>query len=233
MELVLVLVCVLSPIALVFVVTHLRGLTQAEVEQLARKRRDRRISAYFSFDRVEVRVDPGFKKRMKPTGKLYAVSHPLAAFPSVAAALLKYKKHEWVIVALERGKHVGFIWVNKGPDRSQVSLGLALPLMVAAAKQQGCTSVLTFHNHPNPNPGYYDCTRPSERDLTVARERAQVLNRSGLNLVAFVCERGLHYRYFLSPAERFLPLSECIVEIDRANGSSRLRNLSLHWERIF
>ena len=233
MELLLVLLSVLTIINLVFVVTHLRPLRDNEVEYLAGKRRNRRISEYFSFDRRECSVDKGFKKRMKPTGTCYQVDEQLFRFPSTAAALLKYKKHEWIIVAFERDAHVDRIWVNKGLDRSQVFLSLPMESIAHLAKAQAYSSVLTFHNHPNPDPVYLDCTRPSEQDLRTANLRAQAFNTLGVNMVAFVCERGRHYRYLLSPADSFLPLSELIRDMNEINGSSRLGNLSLHLERLF
>lgn len=233
MEFAAVLFGIITLIALVFVVTHLRSLTEDEVERLARKRRDTQVSRYFSFHNREVRIDREFKKRMKPTGTFCRLSEGLFGFPSTAAALLKYKKHEWIIVAFEKDKYVDMIWVNKGPDRSQVSLALPVLRIVEVARQHGYRSVLTFHNHPNPDPAYLDCTRPSERDLNTASERARILNSNGVNLLSFVCERGVHYKYLLSTAKTFLPLSGFVANINNINGLSRLRNLSLHLERIF
>jgi hypothetical protein len=93
--------------------------------------------------------------------------------------------------------------------------------------------VFILHNHPNTNPSYYDCRRPSNKDLESAKEFASVLNGNGINLIEFVCERGMYYEYFLSAADSFLPISEFLVAINRVNGLSRFKNLSLHIERIF
>jgi hypothetical protein len=220
-------------LGLLFVVTHLRPLRRGEVEHLARRRRDQQVSRYFSFHTGEFSVDRQFKKRMKPKGAFYRISQDLSRFPSTAAALLKYKKHEWIIIAFEKDRHVDLIWANKGPDGSTVSPALSVPRMADVAKQQGYSSVLTFHNHPNPSPSHYDCTSASQQDLRSATLRAEVLNSQGVNLLAFVCERGKHYSYFRSAADRFVPLSDFVAQINEVNGSSRLRNLSLHLERIF
>jgi hypothetical protein len=232
MELILVLLTIFTIIDFVFLATHVRPLNEKEIERLGNKRRNKQVSAYFSFDAREFTVDKQFKKRMKPTGTFYELSEDLWRFPSVAAALLKYKKHEWIIVAFEKGKKVDRIWVNKGYDRSGVSLHLPMEGVVDLARSKGHSSILVFHNHPNPNPTYLDCTKPSRKDVESAGRSAAVFNRNGINLMEFICERGRHYRYFLSIADSFLPLSDFTSAIQTINGSSKLKNLSLHLERI-
>lgn len=169
---------------------------------------------------------------MKPSGKFYQMSERLHEFPAIAAALLKYKKHEWIIVAFERDNEILLIWLNKGMNRSIVSSRLSVEDMARVAGEREAASVLTFHNHPNPDPNYLDCTRPSDLDIKTAKIRSSVLNDRGVNFVSFVCERGRPYEYSLSPADSFLPLPQFIEEIDEVNGRSRLKNLSLHVERI-
>jgi len=233
MELILVLVSIFGFITLVFVFTHLRPLNEDEVKQLGTKRRGKQIRGYFSFVAGEFNVDKEFKKRMNPNGAFYRINEGLFGFPSVAAALLKYKKHEWIIIAFEKQKKIDLIWLNKGFDRSEVSLYLSVGNIANIAKQENYTSILIFHNHPNTNPNYYDCRRPSSKDLESANEFACVFNTHGINLVEFVCERGIHYEYFLSPAISFIPLTEFVMAINKINGLSKLKNLSLHIERIF
>lgn len=233
MEFLLVIIGIFLLISSIFIVTHLRPLTKDEVKSLAVKRRNRQIRMYFSFDTREFAVNKEFKKRMNPKGTFYKVSTNLFEFPAIAASLLKYKKHEWVIIAFEKDKKVELIWVNKGFDRSSVFLYLSVEEITKIAKQENQTSVLIFHNHPNINPNYYVCRRPSDQDIKSAKEFAHVLNSNGINLLEFVCERGKHYEYFLSPAETFLPLIEFIESIGKANGQSKFKNLSLHFERIF
>jgi len=233
MELILVLVSIFGLISIVFILTHVRPLNEDEVEQLGTKRRCRQIHRYFSFSAGEFNVDKDFKKRMNPNGTFYRINEGLFEFPSIAGALLKYKKHEWIIIAFEKQKQVNVIWLNKGFDRSGVSPYLSVEDIANYPKRENYTSILIFHNHPNTNPNHYDCRRPSSRDLASANEFAHVLNMHGINLVEFVCERGIHYQYFLSPANSFLPLSEFVLAIDKINALSKLKNLSLHLERIF
>jgi hypothetical protein len=233
MEIILIPIGIIGFLILLFIITHLRPLSFEEVRKLGTKRRKKEIGRYFSFDNRERSVNSEFKKRMKPTGKFYQINENLFQFPSTAAALLKYKKHEWCIIAFEKDKKVFLIWVNKGPDRTTVSSLISLKNIAKVANENDTTSVLAFHNHPNPDPNYVSCTQPSQQDLQTAKVRSSVLNQNNLNLLSFVCERGRHYKYFFSPSDAFLPLPAFIEAINAINGKSRSKNLSLHFERIF
>lgn len=232
MEFILALIGIFGVVVLLLILTHLRPLTEEEIRQLGTKRRSKHVRRYFSFDRRQFSVNREFKRRMKPTGRFYQINRSLHVFPSIAAGLLKYKKHEWMIIGFERNKETFLVWLNKGSNRSSVSSHLLPADMAKLADERGATSVLTFHNHPNPNPNHFDCTKPSDKDIIHARTHSSVLNERGFNFVAFVCERGRHYEYFLSPADNFLPLPKFLQAIDDVNGQARLTNLKLHIERI-
>ncbi|MDQ6996097.1 MAG: JAB domain-containing protein [Mariprofundus sp.] len=208
-------------------------LSEGEINQLSKKRRDKKILSYFSFNGNEFDVCKDFKKRMSPNGKFYQLDESLKDFPSVAAALLKHKKHEWIIVAFEKNKKVDLIWINKGISREYVSLNLSVDHLVQIACDTKHSSVLIFHNHPNPNPNDYDCSNPSEQDIKSAIFFAEGLNSKGINLVEFICERGIHHKYFSSEASVFFPLREFYNEIQMINGTSKFQNFFLHMERIF
>jgi hypothetical protein len=218
---------------LLFILTHLRPLTFEEIRTLGKKRRKKKMKEYFNFKNNECSVDMNFKKRMKPTGKFYPTNELLYEFPSVAAGLLKYKKHEWSIIAFEKERKVFLIWVNKGTNKSSVSTLISTDRIADIANRENTTSVLTFHNHPNSNPNYVSCTNPSQQDIKSAEYAATIYNKNNLNLLSFVCERGRHYRYYFSPSDSFLPLSTFIEAINEVNGKSRSQNLSLHFERLF
>jgi hypothetical protein len=141
MEIILVLISIFGLTVCIFVLIHLRPMTDYEIEQLGTKRRHKQIRTYFLFDQREFNVDKDFKKRMNPNGKLYKINKDISVFPSIAAALLKYKKHEWIIIAFERQKTVDLIWLNKGFDRSGVSLYLSIEDMVNIAQNENHTSV--------------------------------------------------------------------------------------------
>ena len=215
-----------------FILAHLRPLTQPEISQLATKRRNKGVQAYFTFTPEVLTVDANLKKRLNPKGKFYSVGISLADFPSWAAALLKGKKHEWVVFGFERLKTINSLWANKGPDRTVVIMDLSPEEAVEVAIEDKSTSVLICHNHPNVDPRHLDCSQPSDKDVESAQKYAQVLNRKGLNLIEWVCERGRHHEYFFSPADSFLPVRQFVETVEAANGRSKLTNLSLHLERL-
>lgn len=226
-------ICALLAGVILFVILHLRPLSEHEISDLGAKRRKSNIEAYFNLENTERAVNPEFKKSLNPRGVFYSVELPLYSAASIIAALLKYKKHEWIVVAFEKGKQVGQLWVNKGHNNSSASIYLPLDDALQTATRNGYSSVLMFHNHPNPNPARYSCTQASKTDLTSASLWAARLNPGGVNLAEYVCERGRHYRYCLSPSDSFMPMGEFTDTIIKANGSSRLSNLRLHMERIF
>jgi len=232
-EFILITIGVFFLVSMIFILTHLRPLTQAEIKSLAGKRRNNQVRNYYSFDNRELLADKEFKKQMNSSGKFYNVNETLFSFPSTAAALLKYKKHEWIIFGFERNKSIDLIWLNKGFDKTSASSNISLTEIAFTAKQKNHTSVLMFHNHPNSNPNDYSFTKPSDVDLKSAKELMQVLNSDGINLLEFVCERGKHYEYFLSVTDTFFPLHDSINTISKENNESKFTNLSLHFERVF
>jgi hypothetical protein len=220
-------------IVFLFTITHLRPLDENEIRDLSSKRRTKTISGYFTFDRREYNVDKNFKKRMHANGKFYALNENLYNFPSTAAGLLKYKKHEWIIIAFENNRKILSCWLNKGFNRSCVTPYLSVDDMINISQQGAHSTVMIFHNHPNSNPNHFDCSKPSQQDIKSANEFASKLNSSGINLLEFVCERGNHHQYFSKFSDSFLPISEFIEVVRKQNGKSKFGNFILHLARIF
>lgn len=228
-----VFLIITASIIILYILTHLRPLTTSEITSLSKKKRRRRIRKYFAFNIAEFNPDKDFKKRMNPNGSFYNINETLFNFPSTSASLLKYKKHEWIIIGFEKDKMVQSLWVNKGFDRESVSSYLSTNEIVNIGNNDKISSILIFHNHPNTNPNQLDCSRPSQQDIASAREFAEEFNEKGLNLIEFVCERGKHYEYFRSTSDCFYPVGDIIDEINILNGESRSQNLNLHLQRIF
>ena len=227
-----IIIYILFILIAIFIFTHTRPLTEVEVHKLSSKRRYKQINIYFSFNSTQREVNKEFKKNMKPNGKFYSMDENLFAFPSIAAGLLKYKKHEWIIVAFEKNKKIKLIWANKGHDSNNVALYISVEQIVDIGKNDFYDSVLIFHNHPNPNPNYYDFSTPSKQDETHAENLATVLSDNSINLVDFVCERGAHYQYYSSYSDTFMPLDKFTHIINLKNGKSKSENLFLHLERL-
>jgi len=220
-------------VIIAWITRHLGPLSNDEVHALAERRRSRAIRKYFKYERHEVPVDKDFKKRMDPRGKMYRTSESLMGFPSVAASLLKYKKHEWVILAFESNQVVKQFWTNKGVDRTRVPILLSIGEILRTCREEGASSVLFFHNHPNPDPTHYSTAIASEADKEISRNWADSLAPQGVSLLSFVCERGTAHEYFRSVSRDLLPTHRFAERIAEVNGASKLRNLRLHFERLF
>lgn len=192
----------------------------------ARIIRLKHVQVYFAFSNPGVRPSSSFKSQMSQVGQFYEVREDLSSFPYTAASWLKYKKHEWFIVGFELNREITLVWVNKGEDQTSAFLGVPLEAppdsaqltlpgiiqylprsaapVIARAAGKGYTSMLMFHNHPNSDPQKYSCSQPSQTDINSASELAKVVNDLGMNLLAFVCERGMPYLFHFSIADAFL-----------------------------
>ena len=230
---VILLILIWGLIELLYFMDHQRALTPDEATRLKDKRVNRlRSSGHrrYSFPHYIMQPDKGFKSSMKASGQFSTVDMPMSKFPSYAAALLKGKKHEWIIVAFADGNTVKSMWFNKGNSRS-VPLLLGYPSVVDHAKYDGCNIVLQFHNHPNPNPRVYNTLVPSKKDYEQAREMSAELNPAGLTLIDFVCSRGQFRQYYMSygiveiPEEKIAEIAE---QIEEANGKTGIGNYKLH-----
>jgi hypothetical protein len=220
---------------------HLRTLTADEVQELAAIRRSRAVRGYYAFKRARRPLDLDFKRRMSAPGRFYTVSEPLDIFPATAAGHLKYKKHEWVLVAFEQSREVSLIWLNKG-EKHTVSSNYGFADLAQLAAERGDTSVLVFHNRPgsarSDSPPHsrrsnYRNFLPSTGDIALSQEWGRLVNEAGVTLVAFVCHRGIPSPYKLLCPDSFLPPQRFADAVCAANGRSRWWNLRLHCERMF
>jgi hypothetical protein len=228
-----IILAMLSPLIVIFILVYIRPLNEDELRELAMKRRNKVIRTYYTFSRNETQANDKFKKYMKPDGRFYNIKERLYDFPSVAAALLKYKKHEWVMVAFEKDSTVDLLWLNKGADNKSAEIFISFEELSDIAVDNNSTTVLFFHNHPNSNPKLYDCSKPSDIDISSAQIFANILNSKNVNLIEFVCEKGMHYEYYRFIADDFNNIIDFINALNKENNDSRLDNLSLHIERLF
>src|SRR5260370_24380890 len=102
--------------ATIDVLRNRQPLTPEEIRRLAAKWRRTRQIQEFAFC-VQPRIaNPAEKKAMDCTGESVACDLDYFEMPSRVAGLLKYKKHEWIVIAFIARKRVVRLWWNKGPD---------------------------------------------------------------------------------------------------------------------
>lgn len=139
-------------------------------------------------------LDWEFRQLMRGQGEYRRCGVPLKRFPWWAAGVLDAQPNEWVLFGFSKRGRVGFVWLNEGAP-SCVLPGLSIDRLCSIAVRCGYDTLLDVHNHPNPEPARLDCSRPSEQDRRAVDQLARVANAWEIEVVAFVCERGVPYEY--------------------------------------
>lgn len=216
-------------IEFVFFVLHRNPLSDDEILKLSQKRTHKYIKKNYTFNNVPVAVNKEFKSSLKPNGCWYNANESLASFPSYIAALLKGKKHEWVVLAIEKDGIVYGFYANKGYDNSSVSFNCDLDYIMRKCEEYGCSTIMRFHNHPNVNPNHQTCLLASEQDKSSALWCWGQVNHS-YNWLDFVCERGNFIKFFEQYSPAFTPDVAKNEYIQAENNISPFKNYKLHRE---
>lgn len=227
----------LVPLMILFLLAYVvyywvysKPLQDNEINILSRTRRLNLVLEHFKHSQGESTVNKEFKKKMNANGQFYDINEGLCGFPSIAAGLLKYKKHEWIIIGFAKDKKVGLIWVNKGENKDSVGLKHDFREFVNIAVNNDYSTIMFFHNHPNSNPNCYDCTNPSQQDLVTAESQWELCENAGINFIEYICERGVPYRYYLKVIDSLYPLSNIHQSVVASNGVSKSQNFRLQKE---
>jgi len=232
----LIEVIVLLLLALIFFFTVFyylsKPLSQDQILGLSQKRRQKRIKKYFASSYQSCRPSDAFKKSLKPDGKFYSVDLDLPDIPCFVSSLLKYKKHEWSVITFIEERRMKYLWANKGPDRTKVTL-LSINSIVETAKKHNCDTIMAFHNHPAHDPNHYSYRKPSDNDLYASQEYSKILNSLNVSYLDHVCERGTAYRFSLKPSETLHPFKENLNFTEKENLQGRMAHVKLHLELAF
>lgn len=85
------------------------------------------------------------KKWARPNGSFFESPYVSRQdFLDYMGQFFKYKKHEWIFIALMRGRKVDQFWVNKGPDNECVGPFLGMPHLAAMCQENGYDHVLVW-----------------------------------------------------------------------------------------
>lgn len=212
------------------VLRHRYPLEPHEVLQLAQKRQRNAALFEYRFSTAPMSADVSEKKAMKAHGEFLVCDFDYFNAPARIAGLLKYKKHEWIVVALIASKKVVRLWWNKGPDGTQVWSLLDDRILQEAIRFLNPDTIAFLHNHPNSNPSSFRMNSPSETDLRTARYRHRQLGGQGVNVLEFICERGMPHLYYAGFVESLVPTDAVRHEISQANSSTLFRNYRLRKE---
>lgn len=199
-------------------------LIDAEVKELAESQRFWDLSNYLSLNYATFQVNREFKSALNKGGQFYNCDETISNFPGIAAALLKGKKHEWVIFAFAKNKKVFSFYANKGFDNQSVGLNIGSEYLTKLAKNYSAEFVLQFHNHPNA------VLAASPQDITSANFFGQLFTTNAMNYLAFVCGTGHFYQYGWWLTESFYNYNGYVEDILKVNGISRSKNFELRKE---
>jgi len=214
---------------ILYFVFHRTPLSEEEILKLSQKRTRKYIKKNYSFNNVPVTINKQFKSSLKPNGKWYNAEEKLYSFPSYIAGLLKGKKHEWVVIAIENEGIVYGFYANKGYNNASVSFNCDLDYIMEKCKECNCSTIMRFHNHPNDNPNYQTCLLASEQDkLSATWCAGQVID--SYNWLDFVCERGNFIKFYEQYSKKFVPQQARTENIESENGISKFKNYKLHRE---
>lgn len=226
----IVVIAIASLLLVIDIFSNRHPLTEEEVQKLLGKRQWEKGLALHSFSNRPIPANPEEKKRMRSGGEWLEFHEKFEFVPTRMAGFLKYKKHEWVIVVIVKSRRALRLWWNKGPDNTSVAPSLPIESMISVARSKDADLIALLHNHPNPNPSLYDCTKPSAQDLKSAEYTAKPLSQSGISMLEFICERGIPYLYYAHFADKAIPPEPILRDIQYKNGSGLFGNYSLRCE---
>jgi hypothetical protein len=206
---------------------HRHPLTADEVVLLAEKWRRNRALSEYQFSTYQQIADAAEKKAMKGMGEFLVCDLAYTDTPARIAGLLKYKKHEWIVIAFVRGRRVTHLWWNKGPDGTTVWSFLRDNALDRTLESVKPDILAIFHNHPNPDPSRYRMNIPSNADLTSAGFLHRDLGKRNISLLEFICERGVPHLYYAAFSDDVIPIGTILAEVNSINGKNVFKNYSL------
>lgn len=222
--LIIVIIVIVPLLYLLYFWVNSEILSDDEINELANSQRFWDTYNYLGFTESQFEVNKEFKSALNKNGQLYNCNKSLNNFPSFASALLKGKKHEWIIFAFAKNKMVYSFYTNKGNDNQSVAPNLSSDYIIKIAKDGGADLVMQFHNHPNA------VLSASQQDISSANYFGKIFTDNKLNFTAFVSGTGRFHQYGWWFTDTFFNINNYIENIKKDNGTSRSVNFYLRKE---
>lgn len=212
--------------------TYSYHLTDEEYKLLSNKKTTEYFNNLYSFDRESttgLRMPKENKSFMEADGKYYEMNRDVDLFGAWVPLLLKDKKHEWIVIALEKDEKIIGMWLNKGSPE-MVYPFLSVESLIDKCKEQSARALICFHNHPN------SYAIASAQDVRSARLCAEKATANGVHWIDCVCAAGACKKYFeqFSPEqvpEKFLP--EQLKVLYSNSRKPKITNYLLHKQMGF
>lgn len=225
-----IILLIIITVFIIDIINHRHPLIEQEIVKLSKKRQRNNELKEYAYSKNALKANPAVKKSMKVNGQLLESDINYYISPSYIAGLLKSKKHEWIVLAFIKSKKVKYIWWNKGPNGNTVWSKLDKNTLKSAISISQPDTIAILHNHPNPNPSRYRVNEPSHQDLISAEYYDTEFAKHHINLLEFVCERGIPFLFYASFYHYIIPLQPIISEITKINGKNIFKNYSLRKE---
>jgi hypothetical protein len=201
-----------------------RPLSVEQEEALASRRRLNELGRRYCWSRQESSVSREFKSRMRKDGAFHKIHEPMRSAPSLGAALLKGKKHEWIVFLFVSDGKARLIYFNKGPDNMQVWPLLETWELLRTAERYEAEAILCIHNHPG-GPLW-----PSDQDFVSGRQLALECLERNIAFFDFVCVAGKFYEFLAAVPDAMLPVEGFLREVQHLNRRGRWQSLRLRME---
>ncbi len=206
-------------------------LSYEQVKRLAQKYAEEYINQRYVFEKEKQSIETDFRANLDPDGQWYKVHISMREFPAYVSALLKDKRHEWVVLGLERNGTIYEIWVNKGENNKSVSFKCEIDGAIWKCKAMKGTSIFRLHNHPNADPKHFTTLVASDQDLISAKSCSEIVCKEGLHWFDFVCAQGDFLEFYRAMAIGFeVPGKRTSDIIDKIGIS---RNMDYKMQKLY
>jgi len=206
-----------------------KPLNKEEIALLSKARKKQAEKSRLNFSTEHFEINPDYRQFLSSGGRWDEISVPYNKALAMAAELIRYKRHEWLILILASNTKCRFIWANKGNNNMSCYLSGTFDDIIEKAIQNGCGTIIDFHNHPC-TVDFQGALSPSDTDMNTAAKWAEKARAAGLNYICAVGVRGQFSVYYSSFDESIYPKSCTVEYIESQNGLSKSGNRALRRE---
>lgn len=227
------IIAVIATVIIIFLVfLSLKPIEESQLNKLALKIREHKVKNHFPKNFKTSGKSSRFKKHMNPKGGFFETNIDRKSIAVEATKMLKYKKHEWIIIAYEKNQKIKLIWTNKGNEKSVYPL-LRNNQQLQLVQKRDFDTVYIFHNHPPHSLFKGDKIRllASQQDYKSAKYTAKFYKEQNVTIAEYVCANKGYTPYFISPKKDLFPFKSIYQELEE-KANSKFQRIGL-WFKIW
>jgi hypothetical protein len=230
---------------ILYIIISFIPINDNQILSLILKIRKKRINYYFPTQPIVNHSQHRFKYLkdfMEVDGGFIKVDIDRANITTAASYMLKYKRHEWLIIAFEKNNKIDLIWANKGESHF-VPILLNVLDQIDISNRYKYQSVYLFHNHPrfklfnekrlNSLKKVFDLFRvhPSQRDIDTMQTFSEIYKRYDINMISYICGNTQVNPLFFSISKKLLPFE--IIEKEVSDLVNNIFKRPIFWYKYF